>query len=803
MITKIEKKEASPRIERLKKRFYSDKLYVDSKRALLVTEAYKETEDEPIEIRRAKTLEKILTEIDIKIMPEELIVGCQNASSPRSANVFPEMATYWIEEELDEFETRPQDKFIVTEKTKEDLRSIFPYWRGKTLYDHMQKYMPKETWEQLNIKHPAIFGWCDFQNGIGHICQDHENVIKKGFNKIKEETEKRLNTLDLSEPENIEKEIFLRAEIVVCDAAIIFGKRYAEEAKKLAKQEKDNQRKKELEKIAEICEWVPGNPARTFHEAVQFLWFIELITQLETNGVSISPGSFDRYMYPYYKKDIDEGQATRDDILEIIECFWIKLSEMVILYDKITASFIANFVMGEHINLGGQLANGRDATNELSYLCLYAQMDVGLTQPNLSVRWHKNCSDDFLIEAARVIREKNAIPQILNDEVFIPSLLSRAIPIEEARCYSAFGCDEMSIPGKTGPRHSVKISMAKVLELALNNGKCRICGKQISPKTGDPRAFSSIEDVIKAFKKQMKFFNQHAAICLNVVALLHKKVMPVPFLSATVQGPIEKGKDITAGGTEYYWSSIIALAGMANVGDSLAAIKKFVFEENKITMQELIEALNDNFVGKEKLRQMLINDAPKYGNDIDYVDLLTAKAQRIAYEESQKYRDPRGGKLLRSIWPSYMTVTAHIQFGKSVGATPDGRLAKTPLADSISPSQGRDINGPTAAMNSVAKIDQTVATGGIIYNMKFAPEILIGEDNLRRFVNLIKTYFEKGGGQVQIDVTSAETLKAAQKEPEKYKDLMVRVVGYAAFFVELSKAVQDDLIKRSQFSQLV
>ncbi|WP_066644390.1 glycyl radical protein [Christensenella timonensis] len=790
----------SRRIEALKKRFYEDKMYVDPQRALLVTQAYRETEGEPVIIRRAKTLSKILNNIDVVIMPYELVVGCQNGSSPRSANVFPEMATYWIEEELDEFETRPQDKFIVTDETKEALRSIFPYWKGKTLHDHIKTHMPADTYAQLNMENPAIFGWCAYQNGVGHICQDHERMIKTGFAELKKQVERQLLSLDLTQPENIEKENFLRAELIVCDAAIAFAKRYAARAREMAKQEKDEKRKKELEGIAEICEWVPEHPARTFHEAVQFVWFVELITQLETNGVSISPGSFDRYMYPYYKKDMDEGRETVDHVVDILGCFWIKLSEMVILYDKQTASFIANFSMGEHINLGGQLKNGMDATNEMSYLCLQAQMDVGLMQPNMSVRWHKNCKDEFLIEALRVVREKNAIPQIINDEIFIPSILNRGVPLEEARCYSGVGCDEISIPGKTAGLFTVPLSMAKLLELALNDGKCLITGVQMGPHSGDVSTFKSYEDILEAFRKQLEFYTAHAAVCLNSELLVHRKFMPVPFLSATVQGCIERGKDLHEGGTDYNWSSLMAMAGMANVGNSLAAIKQLVFEEKKLSLKEVMDACRVNFEGKEEVRQMLLN-APKYGNDIDYVDMITADALAMAYYEGQKYKDPRGGKLLRSIWPTYLTVTSHVQYGMHVGALPDGRLMKTSLNDSISPTQGSDYKGPTAAMNSVAKIDQTVATGGIIYNMKFSPDILKDEENLRQCAELIKAYFSKGGGQVQINVTSTQTLLDAQKAPEKHKDLMVRVTGYAALFVELSDDVQEDLITRTQFDE--
>jgi formate C-acetyltransferase len=472
---------------------------------------------------------------------------------------------------------------------------------------------------------------------------------------------------------------------------------------------------------------------------------------------------------------------------------------MVILYDKITASFIANFSMGEHLNLGGLNADGSDATNELSYLCLQAQLDVGLMQPNLSVRHHKDCDDGFIIEALRVVKEKNAIPQFLNDELFIPSMVDRGLPLEEARCYAADGCDEMCVPGKMGGQMFIYISLAKVFELALNDGRCRLCGEQMGPKTGDPRTFKGIEDIWNAYKTQLEFFYRHGAIVMNTEALVHKKVMPVPFLSATLQNCIERGTDMTAGGAEYYWTSLIAIAGMSNVGDSMAALKKIVFEDRRVSMDGLMDALDNNFEGHEPLRQLLINRAPKYGNDMDSVDDLTVKAVDMSYEESQKYRDARGGSLKSTIWPAYLTVTAHVQFGESVGALPDGRLARTPLNDGISPSQGMDMSGPTAAMNSVAKLHHCQSTGGMIFNMKFSPTALSSEDNLQRLADLIKTYFDKGGGQVQLNVTSSKTLKQAQKTPERHKNLMVRVVGYAALFVELSTPVQDDLIQRTQY----
>jgi len=795
------KKRRLARIKRLKERFYKDKFYVDSERAVLVTDSYKKTEGEPIVVRRAKALKNILENIRVYILPDELIVG-HAASKPRSAQVFPEMAVDWLERELDQLETRSQDPFIVPEKVKQDLRSIFPYWKGRTLNDHLRHRLPEETRRQLYAPHPVIFGWCAFQNGIGHICQDYEGVLKKGLNGIKEEACRRYKQLDWSQPENIEKEAFLRSIMIVCDAAVNFGKRYAHEAMNLAAKEADHQRKKELKRIADVCTHVPGNPARNFHEALQSLWFVVLITQLETNGVSISPGRFDQYMFPYYSKDLNSGLLDKEEALELLECLWIKFAEMVILYDKISASYLTNFVMGEHITLGGQLEDGSDATNELSYLCLQAQRDVGLMQPNLSARWHKGSPRKFMLETCRTIRDVNAIPQILNDEVFVPSLCYRGIPIQESRDYSPVGCNELDIAGKTGGLLVTPVSVAKVIELVLNNGKCRLCGRQLGPKTGDPTEFRSFEDVMNAYKKQIKFFVKQAAITNNVEALVHSEVMPVPFVSATIKGCIESGKDMTAGGTEYYYSGSFP-GGIANLGNSLMAIKKLVFDDHEISMKELLKALDENFENQEFLRQKLIHKVPKYGNDLEEVDRLTARAIKIFTDELEQYKDWRGGKLLRSYWPAFWTVTANIPFGWATGATPDGRMAKTPLAEGISPAQGTDTSGPTAAMKSVAKIDHYVATMGVIYNMQVSPELLDSDEKLWKFVELIRTYFQLGGAQIQFNIVSDETLRAAQREPQHYRHLLVRVSGYGALFVELSKTVQDDIIARTEQKQLV
>ena len=806
------REEETPRINALKKRFLEDKFYVDVQRARLVTQSYKESEGQPMVIRRALAFKAVMEGLDCAIRPGELIVGSQSGVTNRSCSVFPESRVNFIREEIDDFETRATDRFIVTPEVKKELlEDIIPYWEDKCLYSNMLKALPDETRRHQLAENQVINGWCAFGNGPGHYVPDHENLLKMGLKGKREQAEKVLASLDMCDKDGVQKMNDLKAMIITIDAAIAFAHRYAAKAREMAAEETDEKRKAELLRIADTCEWVPENPARNFYEATQFVWFTELITQLEANGVSIAPGNFDRYMLPYYEKDLAEGTETQESIAEYLGCFYIKLAEMVILYDTQQATFIANFSMGEHMSLGGTDKYGRDITNELSYVCLQAQMDVGLFQPNMSVRWHNKCDDNLIKEAMRVVSVRNAIPQIINDEMFVKSLLARGIPIDEARGYACAGCSEVQIPGKTASLLMIWVSDLKVLEMALNNGRDQLTGKQYGPKTGEVEDFKSIDDVIKAYETQMRYFYKQASILMNTEVNVHKNVMPLPWMSVTNGTCIEKATEIWHGGAEYYWTSMIGVVGMANVGNSLAAIQKICFEDQKYTLKEVMDACRVNFDGHEDMRQILLN-VDKYGNDVDWVDEITADMMNLSYELSQKYiddngvehefKDPRGGKLPRSMWPSYLTVSANTAYGKYCGASPDGRLATTPCNDSVCPTQGSDTQGLTAMLNSVSKLDQTQATGGIIFNVKFSPDALSTEDALDDSVEIIKSYFRNNGAQIQFQVTSHKTLRAAQERPEEYRDLMVRITGYAALFTEIVKDVQDELISRTQFEEV-
>lgn len=801
------KKRREGRIKRLKERFFSSKFYVDSERAIIVTQAYKETEGEPQVIRRAKALKKICEKIGIYIFPDELIIGSP-ASKPRSTQVFPEFSIHWIEEELDEFETRPQDKFVVSEKVKEDLRSIFPYWRGKTVYDYAINLLPEDTYKlAMEGKHNGAHPWSGFAASLGHYLPDYYSIFTKGYKKIKEEVELKMKKLNFActnpseMKENIEKYHFWKAVTIVCDAAIILSKRYAEKARELAAEEVDFQRKKELVEIARVCDTCLEKPATTFHEAIQALWFIQLIAQhLEANGASQGIGPVDQFMYPYYEKDIKEGRTSEEEILELIECFYVKLAEEVILRNKQRSSDISNFSMGQHIDLGGQNKDGSDKTNRVSWLCLKAQEDVGLIQPDISVKWHENIDKEFFLEACRVVIKVNAEPQFINDKAFRESVKSRGYTEEESWKCSMYGCNELSVPGTTGPYISVFSTPVKSLELALNNGKCMLCGKQIGPKTGDPTKFNSFDNVMKALKTQIEFLMDYVSQINAAQGISHIRLTPNPFASTQMPSCLERGKELNAGGVDYYYSKS-NLIGLATLADSLAAIKKFVYEEKRVTLTGLVEILKENFQREEYLRQMIINKIAKYGNDDDYVDSIAVECLRMWKEIQEKYRDIRGGKLKLSYWPGYISNSSHVSIGREVAATPDGRLVMAPLSDNLSPSQGRDINGLTASLNSVAKLKLNFHNSAV-HNVRFSPAAVAGEENLKKFADAIETYFESGGVQLQFNIISANILREAQQKPEEHRDLIVRVAGYSAVFVELNEEVQNDIIRRTEFAQV-
>ncbi|MBN1071083.1 glycyl radical protein [Clostridium botulinum] len=787
------------RVEKLKEEIFSATPYIEADRAIILTESFKETENEPIIIRKAKSLEKILNEIPIVIRDNELIVGSLT-KNPRSCQVFPEFSNQWLVDEFDKFEKRTSDLFKIPEETKSKLKEVFKYWQGKTVSELATSYMTNETKDAMNTK---VFTVANYHfNGLGHISVDYPKVLEKGFLGIIKETENAIINADKSNPEYVKKKVFWDSIIISCKAAIKYANRYSELAKKLAGETLDINRKNELLKIAEICSKVPANPAETFYEACQSFWFVQAIISLESNGHAISPARFDQYMYPYYKNDIDNKFATKEVNTEILHCLWVKFNDLTKVRDETTTKAFSGYSMFQNLIVGGQTPDGKDATNELSYMCLEATGSLKLPQPSLCVRIWSKTPDEFLIRTCELTRLGTGLPAFYNDEVVIPTLINQGLTIEDARDYAIVGCVEPQKPGKTdGWYDAAFFNLAKILELSMNNG--RLNGKQVGPETGEFTSFKNIDDFINAYKKQIEYFVFHMIAADNCVDIAHAERAPLPFLSSMLDDCIGTGKSIQEGGGHYRFSGPLGV-GIANVGDSFMAIKKLIFDENKITLLKLKAAVDSNFgeneddpikkAEYEDIKQLILNRVPKFGNDIDEVDEFTRDGALIYCKEVLKYTNQRGGKFIPGLYP----VSNNVYLGSLVGATPDGRNAFKPLADGVSPTRGADVNGPTAAANSVSKLEHFAAPSGTLFNQKFNPNSLQGDNGLKNLGSLIRSYFDRKGMHIQFNVIDKKVLLEAQKHPEQYRDLIVRVAGYSAQFICLDKGVQDDIIKRTE-----
>ena len=759
------------RVEFLKKELFKNKREISTERAVLYTQSHKETVGEPEIIRRAKATKNILEKMEISIREKELIAG-NRTIKPRSGIISPEMDPYWIMKEIDTMATRPQDQFIFTEKDKKIFtESLYPYWKDKSLKDSLNGIIPEYIRKAVNEK---IVNLNQTDKGQGHIIPDFESVLKNGYGKIRDEVKEKVE----NNPENE----FYKASLITLEATISHIKRYEELAQKMVSEEKDENRKKELQKISEISGKIATEPAETFLEALQLLWYTSIVLQMESNASSISLGRIDQYLYPYYKNDIEKGED-KEKLKEYLEAFYIKTNDVVLLRSEHSAKFFAGFPSGYTALLGGVNIYGQSAVNELSYLCLEAYHDIRLPQPNLGVRVNDIEPKKFIKKTCETIALGTGIPQLFNDEVVIPSFLSRGVSLEDARDYSVVGCVELSIPGKTYGLHDIAmLNILKIMEKVLYNN--------------ENSENLTLEKINGEIKESISYYVKLMAEGSNIVDEGHKKYAPVPLLSTMVKDSTEKGKDITAGGARYNFSGVQGI-GLPNLCDSLMIIKKFVFDEKKYTFKEVIEALKNNYEGNvyEKMKNEFISDETKYGNDIDEVDNISAEILRYYCKEVEKYKNPRGGIFI----PGSYTVSAHIPLGEVVGATPDGRLSGEQLADGgLSPMFGRDIFGPTAVLKSLSKLDNVLLTNGSLLNVKLSPSAVKTEEGINKFVNFIYAYMKLKLTHIQFNVIGVETLKKAQVEPEKYGNLVVRVAGYSAFFSELNKKIQDDIIHRTE-----
>lgn len=760
-------------------------------RARIWTKTFQEPCADPLVVRRARALERVLDQVSVRIYPGELIVG-QLASGRRAAPVFPEFSVDWIQAEIDRFPLRTAEPFDISDKEKYELLEIVGWWKGRTVKERAVALMPPDVQKALNGG--VFINPHDLHSGIGHIIPDYESVLKRGLSGILDHVRHEKGALDPSKPEDFQRIPFLDAAEIVLTAAIRFAKRYGDLAERLAASETNPQRRDELLQIAQICHRVPARPAETFHEALQLFWFVHLIIQLESNGLSVSPGRFEQYMWPYYHRDLEDGRLTREQAKELLCCLWLKFNEIIKLRDEFTAKESGGYPVYQNLIVGGQTPDGLDATNDLSYLCMEVESEIRLPQPSFSIRWHPHAPADFLPRAFDVVQKGAGKPAMYNDLVIIPALLNRGCNLREARGYAIVGCVEPSLPGCMHGMHGAsKLNFARCLELALNNGRCPRTGELLGPQTGTPYKFGSFNELFAAFKEQVSHATRLMVIEEQAVMEAHRELAPVPFLSCLVQDCIKQGRDVTDGGARYNFNGPEGI-GIATVADSLEAIRYAVYEQGVVKLSELVEVLRRNFEGAEDLREFLLNRPSKLGNDDDSVDYLAREVAAHFCQEVERYRTVLGGTFQPGLYPA----TAHVPMGLHVGATPDGRLAGTPLSDGVSPAQGRDRLGPTAAMKSVAKLDHVLASNGTLLNQKFSPALFQAPETVRKLCNLVQTYFILGGMHVQFNVISVETLRDAQANPDKYRDLVVRVAGYSAFFTALERPIQEDIIARTE-----
>lgn len=789
------------RMKAFREEVLDEKPYIDAQRAVLATQVYRENQNQPRVMVRALMLQKILENMSIYIEDKTLIVGNQ-ATKNKNAPIFPEYTMEFVLNELDLFEKRDGDVFYITEETKQQLRDIAPFWENNNLRARGEALLPEEVSVFMET---GVFGMEGKLNaGDAHLAVNYEKILAFGLKGYEERVKDLKAKLDLTDPDSIDKNIFYKAVLIVIEAVHQFAQRYSKLAQELADREKDSKRKAELLEISRICAKVPYEPATSFYEAVQSVWFIQLILQIESNGHSLSYGRFDQYMYPYYIKDIQEKVITKDEALELLTCLWIKTLTINKVRSQAHTLSSAGSPMYQNVTIGGQTPDKKDAVNELSFVVLQSVAQTRLTQPNLTVRYHKNINKAFFDDCIEVMKLGFGMPALNNDEIIIPSFINWGVKEEDAYNYSAIGCVETAVPGKWGYRCTGMsyINFPRVFLCAMNDGVDLTTGKRFTKGYGYFKDMKSYEELLSAWDKTVREMTRYSVIVENAIDKASERDVPDILCSALIDDCIGRGKTIKEGGAVYDFISGLQV-GIANMADSLAAIKKLVFEEKKITPIQLWNAILDDFQSDEnkKIQAMLIDEVPKYGNDIDYVDNLVVEAYDSYLDEIKKYpntryhRGPIGG--IR--YGGTSSISANVGQGMGTMATPDGRNAYEPLAEGCSPAHNADKNGPTAVFKSVAKLPTEKITGGVLLNQKMTPQMLSTEENKQKLEMLIRAFFNRlHGYHVQYNIVSRETLIDAQKHPEKHKDLIVRVAGYSAFFNVLSKKTQDDIIGRTE-----
>lgn len=758
------------RIERLKAAMFANPREISLERALLYTASHQQTEGEPTILRRAKATAYILDHIEISIRADELIAGNRTVK-PRAGIVSPEMDPYWLLKELEQFPTRPQDRFEIANEDKQIYREqLFPYWEKRSMKDFINEQMTDEVKTAVKTQ---IFSINQTDKGQGHIIIDYPRLLENGLGQLVGE----MRSLTSQHPDNA----FYQAALLLLESSQRHILRYSALAQEMSFASSDALRREELANIAEISRTIAVERPRGFYQACQLFWYMNIILQYESNASSLSLGRFDQYMLPFYQASLQQGEDPQF-LQELLESLWIKCNDIVLLRSTSSARYFAGFPTGYTILLGGLTETGRSAVNPLSFLCLDAYQNTQLPQPNLGVRINELIDRPFLLKTAETIRIGTGIPQIFNDEVVVPAFLNRGVSLEDARDYSVVGCVELSIPGKTYGLHDIAMfNLLKVMEIVLleNEGNANL----------------SYDDLLEQIRHKICHYVKLMAQGSNICDIGHRDWAPVPLLSSFISDCLHNGKDITEGGARYNFSGVQGI-GIANLSDSLHALKGIVFDQQRLSFDELIATLKANFATPEgeQIRARLINRFEKYGNDIDVVDNISADLLRFYCKEVETYRNPRGGQFT----PGSYTVSAHVPLGAVVGATPDGRYSGEQLADGgLSPMLGQDAQGPTAVLKSVSKLDNYLLSNGTLLNVKFTPSTLEGQSGLNKLADFLGAFTKLKLQHIQFNVVNAETLRAAQAKPQDYAGLVVRVAGYSAFFVELSKEIQDDIIRRT------
>ena len=776
--------DSQDRVGRLRERFLRGRREVCIERARYLTESHRQSEGQPAVLRRARALEHILRHLTVRIDPDELIVG-SITGKPLGAGVYPEGVAGRILADLPNIAQRDCNPFTIAPDDQQELmEDILPYWQGKTTEDVARTYWSPTV--AANFQKVAPFILTEV-GGIGHMLINHERVLERGLLAIAEEARSKRQETD-----DEERRAFFEAVGTAAEAVVAWANRYADEAERLATAGAAN--RDELLAIAAACRRVPARPPRTFREALQAIIFVHYATQIESFDSAISLGRIDQFLYPWYRADVDAGRLSQEGALELLGCLYLKLSQSIPLFDSVVTLAFAGLTNFANTVIGGMDARGEDATNELSYLMLEAMNRVRSPQPNFGVRLHSGSPPAFRAAVMQAVADGIGNLQLFNDEAIIAALTNRGIPPEDARDYGIIGCVEPAVPNKSFTSSDAALfNLPLCLELALNNGRRRLLPEQLGPATGDPRSFTTIEDVIEAYRAQVEYLVGQMVEGLEGLARAHAERRPVPLASSLTDDCLARGLDLTGGGARYNFTGVQGV-GAATVGDSLTAIDRLVFREKRITMDELLAALDADFAGQESLRQMLLNKAPKYGNDDDDADRFARLAAEIYCRAVEKHPSSRGG------WysPGMYSVTTHIAFGMMVGATPDGRHARQPLSQGISPANGRDRHGPTAALKSAAKLNHTLVSNGLALNQMLSLGAAAREHAPDVLGALVGAYFDLGGQHLQWNIVDRATLIAAQQDPEAYRGLIVRVSGYSALFTDLNRVVQDELIARTE-----